>query len=119
MNDISNPMIQMLENFLSLTSQRHGLITTNIANLDTPGYHTRDFDFRGELRRAMSGESTGLSPVARNVPGLLQRPDGNDVSMDRESLLLAETQMQFNLGVQLIHNQFQQILTAINEGGKS
>jgi flagellar basal-body rod protein FlgB len=118
MNDISDSMIQKLQSFLSLTSQRHSLITTNIANLDTPGYHTRDIDFRSELRRAISNEDVTLSPAAHTVPGLLQRPDGNDVSMDRESLLLAETQLQYNVGVQLIRGQFQQIMTAINEGGK-
>jgi flagellar basal-body rod protein FlgB len=118
MNDISNPMVEMLEKFLNLASQRHSLITTNIANLDTPGYQTHDLDFRGELRRAMSTDGPAFSPVSRTVPGLLQRPDGNDVSMDRESLLLAETQLQFSLGVQLIRNQFQQIMTAINEGAK-
>ncbi len=118
MNEISNPMIQALEKFLSLASQRHSLVTTNIANLDTPGYHTQDLDFRGELKRAISGDFPGLSPVARTVPGLLERPDGNNVSMDRESLLLAETQLQFNIGVQLIRDQFQQILSAIHEGSR-
>ena len=119
MNTTSSPMIQMLEHFLNVTSQRHSLITTNIANIDTPGYHTQDIDFRGELRRAMaSGEQTPMATIARTVPGLLERPDGNNVNVDREGLLLAETQMQFNMGVQLIHDQFQQILMAINEGGK-
>jgi flagellar basal-body rod protein FlgB len=118
MNDISNPMVQMLEKFLSLASQRHTLITSNIANLDTPGYRTRDFDFRGELRRAITTEDPVMTPIARVIPGLMERPDGNNVSMDRESLLMAETQLQFNIGVQLIRNQFQQIMTAINEGSK-
>ena len=118
MNDISNPMVQMLEKFLTLASQRHTLITSNIANLDTPGYRTRDFDFRGELKRAISTDYPAMTPVAQAVPGLLERPDGNNVNMDRESMLLAETQLQFNIGVQLIRNHFQQIMTAINEGGK-
>jgi len=118
MNDISNPMVQMLEKFLTLASQRHTLITSNIANLDTPGYRTRDFDFRGELKHAISTDYQTINPVAQSVPGLLERPDGNNVNMDRESMLLAETQLQFNIGVQLIRNQFQQIMTAINEGGK-
>ena len=58
-----------------------------------------------------------MTPIARAIPGLMERPDGNNVSMDRESLLMAETQLQFNIGVQLIRNQFQQIMTAINEEG--
>ena len=31
----------------------------------------------------------------REVPGLIARPDGNNVSVDRESLLLSEVQLQF------------------------
>ena len=58
-------------------------------------------------------------PVVRSVHGLLERPDGNNVSMDREGLLLAETQMQFGLGVQLLHHEFQNLLSAINEGSKA
>jgi flagellar basal-body rod protein FlgB len=49
----------------------------------------------------------------------LQRPDGNNVSVERESLLLAETQMKFNLGVQLLKDQFHGISQAINSGGPS
>ena len=119
MNTTSSPMIQMLEQFLNVTSQRHSVITTNIANIDTPGYRTHDVDFRSELRRAMaSGSEEPVSTVARMVPGLMERPDGNNVNIDREGLVLAETQMQFNMGVELIHDQFQQIMMAINEGGK-
>ncbi len=115
----SSPMIQMLEQFLNVTSQRHTLVTSNIANIDTPGYRTRDIDFRGELQHAMAGgDDSPTNVVSRMVPGLLERPDGNNVNIDRESLLLAETQMQFNVGVQLIHDQFSQIMMAINEGGK-
>jgi flagellar basal-body rod protein FlgB len=48
----------------------------------------------------------------------MERPDGNNVSLDREGLLLAETQMQFGLGVQLLQHEFHMVLSAINEGGK-
>jgi flagellar basal-body rod protein FlgB len=118
MIDISGSMVHVLEKFLNLTSQRHTLITSNIANLDTPGYRTRDFNFRGELRRAIDTDNPAMTPIAQAVPGLLERPDGNNVNMDRESLLMAETQLQFNIGVQLIRGEFRQIMTAINEGSK-
>jgi flagellar basal-body rod protein FlgB len=57
--------------------------------------------------------------VARPVRGLIERADGNNVSLERESLLLAETQMKFNLGVQLVKDQFHTISLAINSGGGS
>lgn len=123
---ISSPMTEALGHFLDVDLARYKLIGTNLANIDTPGYHTRDLDFRAELRRAAATESTdetghlglaSLNAMPHRIRGLLQRPDGNDVSVDRESLLLAETQMKFNLGVQLLKDQFHLISAAINSGG--
>ena len=34
--------------------------------------------------------------------------------MDRESLLLSETQLQYQVGTQLLKQRFHQLLTAIN-----
>jgi flagellar basal-body rod protein FlgB len=125
----STGMTEALGRFLDVDVARYKLISTNLANIDTPGYRTRDLDFRAELRRAAaedSGEDSGVegghlsfasfSPVARRIRGLMERPDGNNVSVERESLLLAEAQMKFNLGVQLLKDQFHLISTAINSG---
>ena len=60
-----------------------------------------------------------FEPIAQRVRGLMERPDGNNVSIDRESLLLAEAQMKFNLGIQLLKDQFHTISLAINSGGTS
>jgi flagellar basal-body rod protein FlgB len=61
----------------------------------------------------------GSTPVVKRVRGLLERPDGNNVNVERESLLLAESQLKFNLGIQLIRDQFHGISQAINSGGTS
>lgn len=131
---IETSMTEALGRFLDVDVARYKLITSNVANIDTPGYHTRDLDFRSELRRAaaaasgpegggLGGEMGGelrlsaFSPVAHTVRGLMERPDGNNVSVEREGLLLAETQMKFNLGVQLLKDQFHVISLAINSGG--
>jgi flagellar basal-body rod protein FlgB len=119
MNDVSTPMMGLLEKYLDVTSERHKLVVSNLANVDTPGYHTKDIDFRSELARAVAGGDENVLPVARSVPGLLERPDGNNVSMDREGLLLAETQMQYGLGVQLLQHEFHNLMSAINEGSKA
>ena len=114
-----------LESFLRLTTSREQAISSNMANVDTPGYHTRDINFNGELKRAMNGflsqtedgiETVHMNPVVQEVPGLLERPDGNNVSLDREGLLMSETQLQYQIGIQLIKRQFHQILSAINGG---
>ncbi len=138
MSMIDDPMIGALSRFLDVDVARLKLIGSNLANIDTPGYQTRDLDFGAELARAQiqaqqvqaqafaaEGEAGGMvvsasyAAVARPVRGLLARPDGNNVSVERESLLLAETQMKFNLGVQLLKDEFHTVSQAINSGGTS
>ncbi len=53
------------------------------------------------------------------MPGLVTRPDGNNVSIDRESLLLSEVQLQFGIAEQLLKSQFKNLQMAITEGGTS
>ncbi len=123
---VDTPMTEALSRFLDVDVARHKLITANLANIDTPGYRTRDLDFRAELARASTEafrvESGRLAyasftPVVRQIHGLMERPDGNNVSVERESLLLAENQIKFNLAVQLLKDQFHGISLAINSGG--
>ena len=124
---IDTMMTDALGRFLDVDVARIKLISTNMANIDTPGYKTRDLDFRQELLQAggSSAENGGgldlasFNPVAHRVSGLIERPDGNNVSVERESLLLAETQMKFNVGVQLLKDQFHTISLAINSGGST
>jgi flagellar basal-body rod protein FlgB len=124
----TTPLLPTLETFLRLTNSREQAISANMANVDTPGYHTQDIDFQGELRRAMNGvlsesgygsPSAQITPVVQNVKGLMERPDGNNVDIDREGMLMAETQLQYQVGVQLIKHQFHEILSAISGGGQS
>ena len=119
MSSIQTPLIDLLGHALDLTAQRQELVTENIANLDTPGYHTRDLDFHAELQRALLIEpdnATGATPFVREVPGLIERPDGNNVNIDREGLLLAQNQLQFQTEAQLLHSEFNRLQEAINGG---
>jgi len=117
-------MLSTLENFLRLTTSRQQAITANMANIDTPGYRTRDIDFEGELGKASAslnetqfeGGQAKLSPAFQEVPGLMERPDGNNVNIDRESLLLSQTQLQYQIGIQLVKHHFHGMMAAINGG---
>jgi flagellar basal-body rod protein FlgB len=109
--------VDVLQGYLKVITDRQQLVVSNMANLDTPGYHTKDIDFQSAMRHVMSTDGEGqLEPASFELQGLPERPDGNNVSIDRESLMLSQTQLQFQLGVQLIKSQFGQILTAIKEG---
>ena len=120
------PMMAMLENYLKLASSREQSISANMANIDTPGYRTRDINFESEFNKVMTAglrpaedgaEAAQMSPVVHEVQGLMERPDGNNVNLDHEGLMLARTQLQYQLAIQLIQNHFHQQLSAINGAG--
>jgi len=119
MSLLNSPLLSLLGHALDLTAQRQSLVSQNVANIDTPGYHARDVNFAQELQRAMAGddEENPVTPVVREVPGLIERPDGNNVNIDRESLLMAENQLQFQTEVTLLHSEFNRLQLAINGGG--
>ena len=117
MSLIDNTQMNALQTFLDATVERQQTISNNIANVDTPGYRTRDVDFHRMLQAASEGITPAFSqPAVHEVGGLMERPDGNNVSLEREGLALADTQLQFQAGVQLLREQFHTIQTAINEG---
>ena len=120
MSMFDSPMIGALEHYLDLNAFRSKLIASNMANIDTPGYQAQDINFRQELERNDNEfRDAAFSPMVRHVPGLSVRPDGNDVSLEREGLLMAETQLGFNAGIQLLRDQFHTLLSAIHEGSSS
>ena len=99
-----------LERYMDLLSARQKLVASNIANVDTPGYHTQDLNFEAELRSA-AGE-----PAARPVEGLPTKNDGNNVSIDRESRLLAENALRFQIASGLLRTELRLVRSAIQEG---
>ncbi|HWW51621.1 MAG TPA: flagellar basal body rod protein FlgB [Verrucomicrobiae bacterium] len=121
MSLIDTSYTAFLERYLDLASFRQTLVSANLANIDTPGYRSVDVAFQSELVWASFNDSyrQPLHPVVRRVNGLIERPDGNNVSLDREGLLLAQTQLQYKAAVELIRAEFRGILGAINDGKES
>jgi len=64
--------IPVLEQVVNFTQARHGILAGNIANLDTPGYKTRDLspvEFQNRLKEAIeTRRQTDISPGYINHP---------------------------------------------------
>ena len=104
-----------LERYLDLTTAQMKLTAGNMANVDTPGYKTQGFDFAAEFSKAFGMGRTPTNDIrAAEVDGLVSRPDGNNVSMDREAMLLAKTQLQFRMGVALLRGENESMMKAIH-----
>lgn len=119
---VETMLSDQIARFLDLSTAEAKLTAANMANIDTPGYKTVGMDFEAEMREAVSDVANGHGPRRvrlTDVDGLIARPDGNNVSMDRESLNLAEAQLRFKTGVTLLHLEYQRVMDAIHsDGGK-
>jgi flagellar basal-body rod protein FlgB len=128
---ITTALSDELAKYLDLSGLELKLTAQNMANVDTPGYRTVGFDFAEEMQRSMievleqrKSESNGRrSPAERSasvkkVDGLIERPDGNNVSMDREGMKMAEAQLQFRTGVELLKSEYSSVLDAIHIDSK-
>jgi flagellar basal-body rod protein FlgB len=110
-----DPTTANLQHYMDLLATRQKLVASNIANADTPGYKTQDIDFQSEFMNLVNGQQ----PQTIQPEGLDEKPDGNNVSMDREARMLAENAMRFNVASTLVRGQFKQIREAIEEGKTS
>lgn len=107
-----NGIASRLEHYMDLLTTRQKLVASNIANVDTPGYKTRDIDFQRELVSFVRG----VPPDVVEVGNLSVKNDGNNVSIDREARLLAENTLRFNVATSLLRTQINMIRSAIKEG---
>ncbi|MFZ1084992.1 MAG: flagellar biosynthesis protein FlgB [Terracidiphilus sp.] len=118
---IETQLSDQIGRYLDLATSEAKLTATNMANLDTPGYRALGMDFESEMRSAMMQVEEGgaARPVRLTaVDGLIARPDGNNVSMDREGLNLAEAQLKFRIGITLMRSENQRVLDAIHADSK-
>lgn len=118
--EIATRLSNEIARYLDLDTRQIQVTTANMANIDTPGYRTIGFDFESEMRQAMFQVDAGgaVSPKILMVDGLIVRPDGNNVSMDREGLNLAEAQLKFKTGVALLRREYTRIFDAIHADTK-
>jgi flagellar basal-body rod protein FlgB len=102
-----------LETYMDLLSARQKTVASNIANADTPGYKTQDVDFQFEFMSLTKGQQ----PQIIQPDGLVEKPDGNNVNLDREARMLSENQMRFNLASVLVKGRLKAVQEAITGGG--
>ena len=109
---VTTPTGDALARYLDLATQQMKLTAGNMANIDTPGYKTQGFDFDEAFKSAGGGARVG------DVDGLVARPDGNTVSIDRETMLAAKSQLQFRTGVELLKHEYSRMMSAIHAEAK-
>lgn len=114
--NIETRLSDHLARYLDLVTSDTKQTAANMANIDTPGYRTQGFDFDAEMQKALHDVDAGRSSSLHvgEMGGLISRPDGNNVSMDREGLQLAEAQLRFRTGVALLRLENQRVMDAVH-----
>lgn len=125
-NKLFGATIETMHHSLNLRQERHGLIQSNIANHETPGYVGQDFKFA----RVMESVVAGQGQLARTDPKHLQRDpaamskagdfaqEKKPVDLDEEMVNLAENQLMYQVVTRMIGKKFEGMRYAIDEGGK-
>ncbi len=118
--------IEVMHQALNVRNQRQGLIQSNIANLETPGYKMQDIPFERVMQRAINGQGE----LARTHRGHLAidpvemarvsqfRGEQRPVDLDEEMLKLSENQLMYQVASQLIGKKFDGLRHVIDEGAK-
>lgn len=108
--------------------QRQTVASSNLANIDTPGYRTQEPTFEDALDDSMgatlsltsSGHQAGAASAGadrtRDVEGLAYKRDGNNVQLDRELLSLTSAAGDFSKAQTALAAKFRLVRYAINEG---
>ncbi|MFP4457613.1 MAG: flagellar basal body rod protein FlgB [Clostridia bacterium] len=104
-----------LQKSLQGLNKRNDLLASNIANLDTPGYKSKDLNFEQTMKRHLSTNKNGLTTVKQNNSmfsqfsikdkvGLNEDITGNNVDVDKEMVALTENKMKHDLVVEAVRS---------------
>jgi len=98
--------MQAIQTSLDGLAARQRIEATNLANSETPGYTAQTVSFEDSLGSAIANGdpsqaqiTTGLSDASRNI-------NGNNVSVDNESIAMIDTGLKYQLATQEMNNKF-------------
>ena len=126
------------ERSLDYRSMRHNIVTTNIANADTPGFKAKDVRFESVLQRALE-KDRGITLAKTHVnhlegggrvdilttaePDIVKTEspiasfDGNTVSVDTEMYKLTENSLLYQSETDVLARLYSGLRYAVTEGG--
>ena len=122
MDALFGKTLDMLASMLDFRSERHKIISSNIANLDTPDYLPRELTFRDALQEvADSGKEANMVITnARHLPELCEAEgevvvSGDKVDIDEQMAKMAENQLMYNFSVDLMARKFRSLNAVLKE----
>ena len=127
-----NGPLPTLEHALDLRAQRHEVLSTNLANIDTAGFVAQDVDFETSLHNAQEADdATDASIASSSTTGsreptaveMMDAPslystglDGNTVDLDRTMAALADNGLQYGANARVAARHLGLLRTVVNDG---
>lgn len=136
MKSLFDSDINLMSKVLDMQLQRQNVVTSNMANLKTPGYKARKLSFEDELQSALGLDTKGKMsrtddkhmPSAFSADGFNAdmttafRPrivHGEDrVDLDKEMATMAKTSLHYSALTTVLRSKFEGLKTIIQEGQK-
>jgi flagellar basal-body rod protein FlgB len=131
--DVNDKTLQALTTALNFREMRQELISSNVANANTPGFKAKKLDFEEALARALdvdgqmkmntdgdrhfnvgSGGFNNLEPEVYDNPNGVVSENGNTVDVESEMAQMAENKLMYDALVQLINKKMGIMRYAIN-----
>ncbi|WP_127716588.1 flagellar basal body rod protein FlgB [Halobacteriovorax sp. HLS] len=122
--NLENKTIQALAASLNFRQMRQEIISSNVANAETPGYKAKKIDFESALARALdvdgkmqmnttderhfdvgNGGFNNLKPEIYDDPNGVVSDDGNTVDRDAELAKMAENKILYDASIQLLNKK--------------
>jgi flagellar basal-body rod protein FlgB len=132
MEFLTDQTIQGIGAYMTRLSQRLEVINSNVANIDTPDYKTKDISFHATMQELLTDNSLELRKTSPEhiegwiaMPmqaqpfeeqGLIERVDRNNVSLDNEMQKLSKTSFGYALISQFLKSKFRTLANSISEG---
>ncbi|MDB4670523.1 flagellar basal body protein [Pirellulaceae bacterium] len=94
--------IDQLSALLNQSQAKHEIISSNLANVNTPNFQTKDIRFDDVLSQISGIATPGKDGKIYNVEGLVARQDGNNVDVDRELSNMTKNALEYQTYTQII-----------------
>jgi len=131
--DVNDKTLKALTTALNFREMRQELISSNVANANTPGFKAKKMDFEQALARALdvdgqmrmntaddrhhnvgNGGFNNLEPEIYDDPNGVVSENGNTVDVEAEMSRMAENKLMYDTLVQLINKKMGLMKYAIN-----
>ncbi len=118
-------ILPWLKTALDMAYQRHNVITSNLANIDTPGYQARDLEFGeylvDELKRSAGSRSQSQGAAPPQVEDRFDGTPGHDggtVDLETEMATMTSNRLFYETATEVTNRKVALLRYAIDEGGR-